>query len=54
MHAAAVVIDVKTGEVRALASNPDFDVNELDERYSATGWRSAGGSASQSGDDGRV
>jgi penicillin-binding protein 2 len=35
MHAAAVVIDVKTGEVRAMASNPGFDVNELDERYAA-------------------
>lgn len=35
MHAAAVVIDVKSGEVRALASNPDFNVNDLDERYTA-------------------
>ena len=35
MHAAAVVIDVKTGEVRALASNPGFDVNDLATRYAA-------------------
>jgi penicillin-binding protein 2 len=35
MHGAAVVIDVKTGEVRALASNPDFDLNQLDDRYTA-------------------
>ncbi len=33
MHAAAVVIDVKTSEVRALASNPDFDLNDLDDHY---------------------
>jgi penicillin-binding protein 2 len=33
MHGAAVVIDVKTGEVRALASYPDFNLNELDDRY---------------------
>lgn len=33
MHGAAVVIDIKTGEVRALASYPDFNLNELDDRY---------------------
>jgi penicillin-binding protein 2 len=33
MHGAAVVIDVKTAQVRALASYPDFDVNELAEKY---------------------
>lgn len=33
MHGAAVVIDVQTGEVRALASYPDFNLNELDDRY---------------------
>jgi penicillin-binding protein 2 len=35
MHAAAVVLDVRTNEVRALASNPAFDVNDLATRYSA-------------------
>jgi penicillin-binding protein 2 len=35
MHAAAVVLDVKTNEVRVLASNPTFDVNDLDTRYAA-------------------
>ena len=35
MHAAAVVIDVKTNEVRALASNPVFDVNDLETRFAA-------------------
>ncbi len=34
MHAAAVVIDVPSGEVRVLASNPDYDVNELESHYS--------------------
>jgi penicillin-binding protein 2 len=33
MHGAAVLIDVPTGEVRALVSYPTFDLNELDERY---------------------
>ncbi len=33
MHAAAVVLDVKTNEVRVLASNPGFDVNDLETRY---------------------
>ena len=33
MHGAAVVIDVKSGAVRALASYPDFDVNTLREDY---------------------
>jgi len=34
MHGAAVVIDIKSGEVRALASYPAFDPNTLDEDYS--------------------
>lgn len=33
MHAAIVVLDVKTNEVRVLASNPGFDVNDLQTRY---------------------
>jgi penicillin-binding protein 2 len=33
MHGAIVVIDVKTGEVRALASNPGFDLNALETHY---------------------
>ncbi|HEX8524380.1 MAG TPA: penicillin-binding transpeptidase domain-containing protein [Tepidisphaeraceae bacterium] len=33
MHGAAVVLDVKTSQVRALASFPDFDVNRLDDDY---------------------
>ena len=33
MHAAAVVLDIKTNEVRVLASNPGFDVNDLATRY---------------------
>lgn len=32
-HGAAVVIDVKTGELRALVSYPSFDINKLDELY---------------------
>ena len=32
MHAAAVVLDVKTNEVRLLASNPGYDANELETR----------------------
>ena len=35
MHAAAVVIDIKTGELRAMASNPVFDVNDLETRFAA-------------------
>jgi cell division protein FtsI/penicillin-binding protein 2 len=35
MHGAAVVIDVKTGHVRALASYPDYDPNELATNYEA-------------------
>ena len=35
MHGAAVVIDVKTGYVRALASYPDFDPNELQTNFDA-------------------
>lgn len=40
MHGAAVVIDVATGEVRALASYPDYDLNRLDDDYSklASDW----------------
>ncbi len=33
MHGAAIVIDVKTSEVRLLASYPTFDLNKLDENY---------------------
>ncbi len=33
MHGAAVVIDVPTGQVRALASYPVFDLNRYDELY---------------------
>jgi penicillin-binding protein 2 len=33
MHAAAVVIDVASGELRALVSNPGFDLNHLDQLY---------------------
>ena len=33
MHAAVVVLDVKTNAVLALASNPGFDVNELQANY---------------------
>lgn len=33
MHAAAVVLDIKTNEVRVLASNPGFDVNDLADKY---------------------
>ena len=33
MHGGAVVIDVKTGAVRALASYPTFNLNDFDERY---------------------
>ena len=35
MHAAAVVLDVPTNRVLALASNPTFDANELESRYAA-------------------
>jgi len=35
MHGAAVVIDVKSGNVRALASYPDYDVNELQRNFEA-------------------
>jgi penicillin-binding protein 2 len=35
MHGAAVVIDVRTNEVRALASNPGFDADELQARFAA-------------------
>jgi penicillin-binding protein 2 len=35
MHAAAVVLDVKTNQVRVMASNPGFDVNDLQTRYAA-------------------
>jgi penicillin-binding protein 2 len=33
LHGACVVIDVKSGEVRAMASYPTFDPNHLDELY---------------------
>ena len=33
MHGAAVVIDIKSGAVRAMASYPDFDLNKLQEDY---------------------
>jgi penicillin-binding protein 2 len=33
MHGGAVVIDVASGEVRALVSNPTFDPNTLDDKY---------------------
>src|ERR1043166_2025558 len=33
MHGAAVVIDVPTGEVRALGSYPTYDLNEFDSLY---------------------
>lgn len=33
MHGAAVVIDVPTGEVRALVSYPTYDLNRFDELY---------------------
>jgi penicillin-binding protein 2 len=35
MYGAAVVIDVPTGQVRVMASYPTYDVNDLDEIYSA-------------------
>jgi penicillin-binding protein 2 len=38
MHGAAVVIDVRSGEVRVLASAPGFDPNRFDEEYA--GWTS--------------
>ena len=34
MHSAAVVLDVRTNEVRVLASNPGFDANDLENNYS--------------------
>ena len=33
MHGAAVVIDVPTGQVRALVSHPTYDANQFDELY---------------------
>lgn len=33
MHGAAIAIDVKSGDVLALASNPTYDLNEFDELY---------------------
>jgi penicillin-binding protein 2 len=35
MHGAVVVLDIKTNQVRVLASNPGFDVNDLQTRYPA-------------------
>jgi penicillin-binding protein 2 len=34
MHGGAVIIDVKTGEVRAMVSFPTFDLNTYDQEYS--------------------
>ena len=39
MHGAAVVIDVKSGCVRALASFPDYDVNDLQRSFEAIAGR---------------
>lgn len=41
MHGAAVVIDVATGEVRALVSFPDFDLNGASDNYAtlSANWR---------------
>lgn len=33
LHGAAIVMDVATNEVRALVSNPTYDLNELDKTY---------------------
>ena len=33
LHGAAVVLDVPTGQVRAMVSYPTYDVNRLDEQY---------------------
>ena len=33
LHGAAVVIDIPTGEVRAMVSAPTFDLNQYDEKY---------------------
>ena len=33
LHGAAIVIDVPTGEVRALASYPTYDLNHFDDNY---------------------
>ncbi len=33
MHGAAVVIEIETGNVRALVSSPGFDLNDLDKNY---------------------
>src|SRR5439155_13862171 len=35
MHGAAVIIELKTGAVRAMASYPDFDLNTLQEDYAS-------------------
>jgi penicillin-binding protein 2 len=35
MHGAAVVLDIKTNQVRAMVSNPGFDPNKLSENYAA-------------------
>ncbi len=33
MHGAVVVLDIKTNEIRVLASNPGFDLNQLQDHY---------------------
>ena len=33
MHGAAVVLDIKTGQVRVLASYPDYDLNEAADKF---------------------
>ena len=35
MHAAIVVLDVKTNQVRVMASNPGFNLNDLQDHYAA-------------------
>ncbi|HEY1684455.1 MAG TPA: penicillin-binding transpeptidase domain-containing protein [Tepidisphaeraceae bacterium] len=35
MNGAAVIIDIATGQVRAMVSNPSYDLNRFDEEYAA-------------------
>src|SRR5258705_447848 len=35
MHGAAIVIDIPSGEVRALVSYPTYDLNHFDELYAS-------------------